>query len=248
MDKTLGVIGLIAVAVVIFVLSIDDQTPPMTAISGKVTRQRIEAQNSDPVKDVAPNNPTTRESSDLTSSGPTPPFMSDAAADPAVADLKAQLKTERDRVAQLTGKLGEVERGSAAQVADLNVKLDDAKRGAATQVSELTTQLDAARHGSAAEVADINAKLDETKRTAAAQVTELSGKLDAAQHGLSGTGGGARGRAGRFEACCGRAGRRSHRKTGRRQAECGRTGRGTDLKAGRRQAGVPPRPPHLRPA
>ena len=70
MDKTLGVIGLIAVAVVIFVLSIDDQTPPMTAISGKVTRQRIEAQNSAPVKDVAPNVPTSRESSDLTSSGP----------------------------------------------------------------------------------------------------------------------------------------------------------------------------------
>ncbi len=107
MDKTLGVIGLIAVAVVIFVLSIDDQTPPMTPLSGKVNRQMIEGKTSVSANDLAPKLPSSRGSSDLTSSDPQLPVQSDAAGDPAVIDLRAQLKAEQDRVAQLTDKLGE---------------------------------------------------------------------------------------------------------------------------------------------
>ena len=53
MDKTLGVIGLIAVAAIIFVLSIDDQTPPVATHNDKVNRQKIEAKTSAPVSDLA---------------------------------------------------------------------------------------------------------------------------------------------------------------------------------------------------
>ena len=157
MDKALGVIGLIVVAAIIFVLSINDQTPPVASRNEKVSRQKIEATTNAPVTDLASKVPS-RES-DATS------LSSQPAGDPAVVDLKEQLKTERDRTAQLTDKLGAAEQGSAAKIA------------------ELTSKLDAAQHGSAAQVAGLTAELNDAKRGSAAQVADLTGKLDAAQHG-----------------------------------------------------------------
>ena len=156
MDKALGVIGLIAVAVVVFVLSIDDQTAPLTTLSGKVSRQRIEAKAIAQANDPASQSPKSKDVAGDPASAQPAAGADDVLGNEIVPDPESQLRTERELVAELTDKLAAVQQDSVAQNAELNAKVDQAKRGSAAQVADLTAKLEVAQHGSAAENREFN--------------------------------------------------------------------------------------------